>query len=368
VGIAGVRSLIIQNDLKIVAVGFSDNGINSRYFTLARYNTNGSLDNSFGTNGIVITPDSSASVAFASAIQKDGKIVVGGVTGVEIAIARYNVDGTLDTTFGQSGKVTMAIGTFAIANSLAIHRNGKIFVAGSSYTAGIKGFDIILIRLNSNGNPDTEFGTGGIAFNPAMDYEDASNSVIIQNEDKIVVGGYSETKSRYYNFALARYNNNGDIDQTFGVGGIVKTQVGNFRTSIINTIAQQNNGNIVAGGYSDNGSDYNAFCIARYTSSISTGINDPKTGAENNAAILEQNYPNPFDLSTKIKYELPISGYVTLKIYNLMGQEVKTLVNQNQGMGTYEVEFSSGKLSSGVYSYRLTIGDKAVARLMILSR
>jgi photosystem II stability/assembly factor-like uncharacterized protein len=81
---------------------------------------------------------------------------------------------------------------------------------------------------------------------------------------------------------------------------------------------------------------------------------------------LEQNYPNPFNPSTKINYELPVSGFVTLKIYDALGIEIATLVNQKQNAGSYDIDFNASKLSSGVYFYKLTSGEFTETRSMLL--
>lgn len=73
--------------------------------------------------------------------------------------------------------------------------------------------------------------------------------------------------------------------------------------------------------------------------------------------LLEQNYPNPFNPSTVISWQSPVSSWVTLKIYNILGQEVATLVDENKAAGKYDVQFDGSQLSSGVYFYRLTTGD-----------
>ena len=84
------------------------------------------------------------------------------------------------------------------------------------------------------------------------------------------------------------------------------------------------------------------------------------------AYSLEQNYPNPFNPSTTINYALPVSGNVTLKVYNLIGQEVASLVNEFQREGSYDVRFDASKLSSGVYFYSLSAGNFTQVKKMML--
>ena len=85
-----------------------------------------------------------------------------------------------------------------------------------------------------------------------------------------------------------------------------------------------------------------------------------------NAFELEQNYPNPFNLSTKIKYHLPEISFVTIKVYDVLGNKITTLVNEKKPAGSYEVEFGGIELPSGIYFYRLQAGSYVESKKMIL--
>src|SRR5262249_13391111 len=137
---------------------------------LARYNTDGSLDTSFGTAGQVTTDFAGIfQRAYSVALQSDGKIVAAGyafisTTPEDFALARSNSDGTLDTTSGTGGKVDTDFGPYVAsgASSVALQSDGKIVAAGYAYPfSGITGFDFALARYNSDGSPDAGFGSGG---------------------------------------------------------------------------------------------------------------------------------------------------------------------------------------------------------------
>jgi uncharacterized delta-60 repeat protein len=210
-----IMAVAIQSDNKIVAVGYSDK---PQQFTLARYNNNGTLDTSFGTGGIVKTAFSDRAFAYSVAIQSDGKIVVGGDGGFVFALTRYTAAGALDTTFGTGGKVTTAIGTQSSIQSIAIQSDGKIVAAGYTEAVG----DFAVARYTTAGALDTTFGGGdGIAITDFFGDDDRASSMKLQSDGKIVVAGYSYDLDLAVNFALARYTTAGALDTSFDSDGLV---------------------------------------------------------------------------------------------------------------------------------------------------
>lgn len=265
-GYSKISSVAIQSDGKIVAAGC---GIVSSQivFAVARYNTDGTLDTSFGTDGVVTTSFGSGSnFANGVAIQTDGKIVATGYTVnsssyMDFAVARYNTNGTLDTTFGTGGKVTTSTGSANdIPRRVIIQTDGKIIVTG--YASNGSGDDFTTVRYNANGSLDSSFGTGGIVITPITTNNDRAFGVAIQADGRIVVGGYAYTNVANSYIAMARYHTGGSLDSTFGTGGIVTTTVGP-RIDNVYSVAIQTDGRIVAAGTSYNGSNYD-FLVLRY--------------------------------------------------------------------------------------------------------
>jgi uncharacterized delta-60 repeat protein len=264
----------IQSDGRIVAAGYSSNG--SDYdFALVRYDTNGSFDTGFGVGGIVTTPiGSSNDYANALGIQSDSRIVAAGSSyngsNYSFALVRYNTDGSLDTTFGAGGKVTTSVGDgYNIAYALGIQSDGKIVAAG--YSENGSNFDFALVRYNTDGSLDTGFGSGGKVTTPMGNGYNIAYAIGIQSDGRIVVAGSSCNDSNY-DFALVRYNTDGSLDTGFGTGGIVTTPVGNNDDKAL-ALGIQSDGKIMAAGYSFNGSN-NDFALARYNSdgSLDTGF------------------------------------------------------------------------------------------------
>ena len=170
--------------------------------------SSGSLDTTFGTDGIVKTPvGSNYDVAYALGIQPDGKIVAAGYSNnggnYDFALVRYNANGSLDTGFGTGGKVITPVGSgYNIAYALGIQPDGRIVAAGYSYNGS--NYDFALVRYNTDGSLDTDFGTGGIVTTPVGSSDDKALALAIQSDGGIVAAGYSDNGSNY-DYALVRY-------------------------------------------------------------------------------------------------------------------------------------------------------------------
>ena len=255
--------VVVQSDGKIVAAGYSHNGSNVD-FAVVRYSTDGSLDTSFGTGGKVTTAVGSSNDTGRSVVmQSDGKIIVVGSsensTDTDFAVVRYNTNGSLDTTFSSDGKVTTAIGSGNDgANSVVLQSDGKIVVAGVSFET----FEVFaVVRYTSTGSEDATFSGDGKVTTAVGSSQDQARSVVLQSDGKIVAAGFSDNGSNY-DFAVVRYNADGSLDTTFSGDGIVTTAVG-LALDTANSVVMQSDGKIVAAGYSYNGSN-DDFAVVRY--------------------------------------------------------------------------------------------------------
>ncbi|MCP4165513.1 MAG: hypothetical protein GY759_06420, partial [Chloroflexi bacterium] len=208
-------SMIVQSDGKIVVAGKSDNDV-----ALARYNADGSLDTTFGSGGILTTDFGSGSDNGQSVtVQSDDKILVAGYSwngsDDDFALTRYNANGSLDTTFGSGGILTTDFGSGSDnGQSVTVQSDGKILVAGYSWNGG--NTDFALTRYNTDGSLDTTFDGDGILTTGVRTGGDFGHSVTVQSDGKILVAGHSWNRiSKDFDFALTRYNANGSLDTTF---------------------------------------------------------------------------------------------------------------------------------------------------------
>ncbi|MGW9025834.1 calcium-binding protein [Streptomyces sp. NPDC055722] len=247
-------AVAVQPDGKIVAAGTAGGS-----FAVVRYTADGHLDTTFGGgDGKVLTPLPGGPGGLTGqdmALQSDGKIVVAGYAGetsFDFAVARYNADGSLDTTFDGDGVVTTDLGGYNFGRTVAVQSTGKIIVSGGT------GDDFTLVRYNTNGSLDSGFGTGGVV---TTDFGVASavNVLMLQPDDRIVAAGSAGGGD----FALARYNADGTPDTGFGSGGRTTTDFGD--SDRVYGLARQTDGKILAFGTSGNDR-----ALARYLDGTST--------------------------------------------------------------------------------------------------
>lgn len=247
-----LRQVMVQMDGKIIAAGSDNNGD----VYLARYNNDGSLDNTFGATGWIKTTDRFFG---GLALQSDGKILIGNQT-FGTTVTRYNSNGTLDATFGTGGR---ASGPSAGARDLAVQPDGKIVLGGATGDQ-----DFAVVRFNANGTVDTQFGIAGRVTTNVVGF-DFVTGVTVQSDGKIVASGVGSGPTlASSNFATVRYNSNGSLDSSFGMNGIVVTDFFNS-FDMPNDVAIQNDGRIVVVGVAGRSAvdaSQDDFAIVRYNS------------------------------------------------------------------------------------------------------
>jgi len=285
-----VNAVTVQPDGKIVLAGTTGND-----FLLVRLDQYGNLDAGtppgngngdpgFGAAGVVTT-DFMAAVdeAKAVAIQPDGMIVVAGTatdreTGrLQFAVARYDALGHLDTSFGESGKLMLKFSDYThYVSGLRLLPEGKILVAGSVFVTDNGVADFALCCLNTDGTFYKKFGALGVSLTEFTDRSALAYAVAVQPDGKIVVGGaVTQLETRQANGALARFDEFGKLDETFGGGGRVIVESA-FGPEPIFTLALQGDGKLVAGSYAFVSSSKSAFLVERFDAS---GVADTTFGA-----------------------------------------------------------------------------------------
>jgi uncharacterized delta-60 repeat protein len=259
------HAVAIQDNGKIVAAGTAAADRSNSRFALARYNSDGSLDTTFSGNGMLTTDFTPGAdlVFYGLAIQSDGRLVVAGVAGGKFALARYDTNGSLDTSFSGDGKVTTNFTRYGDpAFGVAIQADGK-FVAAGEAGFGYPSGEFALARYGAEGSLDPTFGGDGKVTTAFTQLEDGASLPAIQADGKIVAAGGAAFESSNPRFALARYNTDGSLDPTFSTNGKVVT---NFtpNADYADGLAIQANGRIIAAGVAGEGGSNPKVALARY--------------------------------------------------------------------------------------------------------
>jgi len=316
------------------------------------------------------------------------------------AVVKYNSAGVLQwaQTYNGTGNIQDD------ANDIAIDNSGNVFVTGESWTTG-SNLDYVTIKYNS----------GGVQqwlkrYNGPGNSTDSPIGIALDVSGNVVVTGYSLGVGTTYDITTIKYNSLADTTWTrrydFGPGG--------NRDDRPTGMVLDNFGNVYVTG-SSSSSTFNDYVTIKYNPAgdqqwvkryNGTGSNDDAavaiaidnslnlfvTGSSWSAANIDyltikysqpvgitpignsipesfklaQNYPNPFNPTTNINYDLPVSEFVSLKIYDQLGKEVATLVNERQSAGSYRVEFDGSNFSSGIYFYTLSAGEFKETKKMLL--
>jgi uncharacterized delta-60 repeat protein len=259
-----IHAVLVQQDGKLIVAG-EVGSANGQDFALARFNTDGSLDTSFGSGGWVVTDffgDDDHGRALAR--QTDGKLLVAGYatngSEYDFALARYTTSGGLDTTFDGDGRAVTDLAGDDEGQSLIPLGDGTIVVAGWTFNG--TNDDFALVRYKSNGSLDTSFDGDGRVITNISGYDDRVASIGWQPNDKLVVAGMVSPTGDHNDFALARYLSNGSLDITFSENGWLAFDfyAGNDNGQ---ALLMMPGGQLVVAGYADNGTDYD-FAVVRY--------------------------------------------------------------------------------------------------------
>lgn len=273
---ADVATSIALNGNKFIVAGttYSVN-FTEPTFAIAQYNLDGTIDKSFGNNGkLIITFGTNNAEAKSIAIQPDGKIIIGGtisdpVSGeADFVLVRTDQNGILDKSFGSTGKVILDLNQSDYLNALVLQPDNKLLAAGATNdSVDIYNKQFLIVRLNINGTPDSSFNGNGIVI---TDYQNGEQNGIeaigLETDGKIIVSGPTYNNATDFGFLVAAYNTNGTLDASFGTNGFTKTLFENATAACYGQ-AIQNDGKILVVGHAlpntDGGLNEN-FAVARY--------------------------------------------------------------------------------------------------------
>tara|TARA_R110002049_G_scaffold44842_1_gene131323 strand:+ start:2197 stop:3771 length:1575 start_codon:yes stop_codon:yes gene_type:complete len=326
--IIGGWNIALQSNGKIIVQSQFFDGSDNLY-NFSRYNEDGALDTSFGNNGTIITDITNYRFDLCSSIiiQENDKIIAVGFSydvgdDYHPVITRFDENGFLDNTFGNNGTVissfnsTSQLGEFNEVKMLG----NKIIVGGNyHYSGGTGGFGGIkpgVVKFNIDGSYDSTFGQDGkIILEPIYNANDHLRAIEVQPNGKILIGGgashpYPQAQTNFY---IAKLNTNGSLDTSFGQNGVFLTDFNNSQSSsnyVTDIQIHVNDGILAFGCTKDSNDEFRNAIICRLNNEF---LSNSEFSKEPNFVI----YPNPtFDFIT-VKSKVPISE---IKIYNLFGQ------------------------------------------------
>lgn len=326
--------LILQPDGKMIALGsFVDDITFDRYGFVSRFLPNGTLDATFGTSGTarIITPSNTDLYTAALGLQSDDKIVVSGRTSDNNNEDRWYVtrlmpDGLIDSSFATNGAFIKNLGGASeSANELLILPNGNILVAGNAEKSQVAHFTIL--RIKPNGELDNSFGVNGKAQVALTCCFSSIFGLRVQDDGKLVACGFASNGNGRLLLAVARFNSNGLLDQSFGTGG---SRLFDFKTQPTDLFNQQRalsaviqpDHKILLTGYSDNNNTPNGGLLLRLNPGMLVDVK--QISDKTSSTIL---YPNPISAGDfTLQYVLEKSIQVSITLYDLQGKRIAELL------------------------------------------
>jgi uncharacterized delta-60 repeat protein len=333
VGFADVaQSAALQADGKILVAGhsFNDANFDSSRLAIIRVNLNGTTDNTFSGDGILLADVGSSRMQGGFvAVQNDGKIVLGGSVRRDkynLLALRYHPDGSVDNSFSGDGFQLYDFGSdeFNISD-LVIHDDGKIVAGGYSQTGNSSAYSFVLARISPDGSPDSSLSDDGYqrtSFDAGTNF---ARSVAIWTNGTIAVGGQIGN-----HFGIALYKASGVLDSAFGTNGVQKTQIG-VTESRINSLVFTNN-YLYAAGYANLSGTFGA--VTRYVieeTILPLSFLDLRANLQNNSVLLRWNVVTAKD-PEKFIIERSADGRNFSPIHTLAAEGVGTLAKEFSGL------------------------------------
>lgn len=367
------KSILLQTDGKILVAG-SVNISFIGHLLMARYNEDGTLDDTFGDAGVAIMNVSDSLGLPVGGfteigLQSDGKIVGAGGLSIgsyfeesDFALIRYNSNGLIDSTFGTNGLVTTDYFENEGPSEIRILADDKILLGGIVYESDDVR-SIALVRYNSDGSVDSSFGNNGLfSFNPTNNNVPC-NDVLIQPDGKyVIVGRRINDSSSGSDFLTIRVNNDGTLDESFNNSGFVFSNIANSNVEEGDSGAIQEDGKIlIAGRWIDHSLPTSPFflnriIIIRYIPDLNVSTQD---FSENQNILV---YPNPISDHTTLKYELEEKSNVSIELFSNEGKLIKSFlsnVQRSEGLNEEILNFDS-YIPSGNYFLFIKNNEKQI--------
>jgi uncharacterized delta-60 repeat protein len=344
-----VVSLAIDNSGNIYVAGTSDSTLSLYTFLIIKYDPSGTVlwMQRFHQKG------NNWEKAAKMILDKKNNIYITGTrytkdTKEDILTVKYNSSGIFqwESWWDDPGSLS------DIASDVKVDKDGNVYVAGYGAGGGT-GNDFVAIKYDSSGNQKW-----AATYDGSQNSDDFATSLALDYQENSYVAGYSKYNNNY-EYSIVKLDTAGMKlwDQNYDYTA--------SSNNIPVNINVDNSGNILIGGYSGN-SSWSVFDLVKYSQPgfIPTGISG--TLKNSYRYKLFQNYPNPFNPVTHIRYSIPKASFVIIKLYDILGREISTLISKEENAGSYELKLDGSNLSSGVYFYRMSAGNFSESKKLII--
>lgn len=354
VTITCIKNIIIQNDDKILVGGIAD-----YYSLLMRFNVNGTIDSTFGTNGQMdINSGQFQELIHNFEIQANGKIIITGEFGGDIFTARLDTSGHLDATFGTNGITIVPYSNYERARKIKFQSDGSIIIAAWSfdYTPMNEQLYNLIIRLTENGQFDASFGNNGFTIIPSIfNGEGTNDNLLIQPDDKIILCGDG--------CKMFRFHSNGNRDYNFGINGEIALPF-----NYIESVQLQSDNKFIVSGHGGHNTNNPVNFIIRLNPSALLLNNDIISVDTSQIDFNLNIFPNPLETEGFITYELTKQSNINIYILNGMGQIVQVIKqNETKDAGKYTEPLILKELPRRSINYLwLDDGTNHIARPFLL--
>jgi len=351
-------SLALTTDGKILAAGYSQDASYNNIPVVLRYMATGDVDLSFGNNGVATVPVTEIDNAYSAiSVQSDGKILAAGhisngLNWFSLLITRFNTDGSLDATYGSGGIVNLNLNNVDDEFfDMKLNENNEAFLSGFSVIQVDTNFNYhgLLMKFDVSGQVVNSFGTNGSVITGDVPYT-VGDALILQGDGKILMtGSTGDLQPANNDWALWRFNADGSADNTFGTNGLTTTDFFGGSDEALGIALYQDK--IIVAGKIRNATDYLDFAVARYLNDYSVTV--PEIQGLSNCTV----FPNPVQPggSVKLEYNLARSGNVSLGLVNCTGTTVYSLPVGNQAEGKHSCKITVPQgIAAGVYCLKIS--------------
>ena len=360
------NGLHLLPDGKLLVCGYYNNGVNNDMI-VARFNSDGSLDNTFSYDGFASYDVGGLNdLAYVVRPQSDGKILLAGfsqdpsTSDKLMTLVRFEHDGLIDLDFGTNGVVHTDFGTNSAEwKDLKVLADGKMILAGYANIWGTN--NMAVARLNADGTPDTDFGTNGTTMYSFAPLEaSAASSIIVVPDGRLIIAGSSDQLAST-DFGVAMLGHDGTPDANFGTNGGVQTDfAGDY--DVVHQVAMQDDGLLVAAGASNN-AGFN-IAVSRYISGINIGIGEVDSYLGSTLI-----YPNPIlDRKAIFEYTLTEQADVRIDLFSMDGKFIGNVMpEQTRLAGDHIHQLQLPEISPGQYLLRL-VSPKGQVSIQIIKK